>query len=356
MTIRVSWMLTCLLLVAACSTTTGAPATTTPEPTPTTIVAVTTTTTAPLVQATTTTAAPATTVAHEPLGRELPARFLLVDEEGLWFVSDDGSFLLLATGDVRAAFDDRAGGFVVQGDPYGDEPGAIYRLRAGSSDLEAIVTPGEEEFVVLESVVDIDGVPTMLYMSATWYNNPSTASEVLVEVDLETGAKHAVTTTGGWEWGATRVSFGGDVYAIEGGSYETRWLDFVDRSGFVLDYPTNPFPGTTDCPSDLCPGSVISPDGLNLVYVRPVSADGAELVNLFLGSGAENSYAISEVPFWLDFDGSIVAAHLMPPGSEAPDTVVYQLSDTGLVEHARLPGRASIARSVINIGGPVEVP
>jgi len=257
---------------------------------------------------------------------------------------------------VTAAFDDRAGGFVVQGDPYGDQPAAIHRLRAGSSDLEAIVTPGEEEFVVLENVVEIDGVPTMLYMSRSWYKNPSTAVEILVEVDLETGAKRAVTTTGGWEWGATRVSLGGGMYVIEGGGLDSNWLDFVDTSGFVLDYPTNPFSDTTDCLANPCPsGSAISPDGLNLVFVRPGSTGDAELVNLFLGSGAESSYPISEVPFWVDFDGSTIAAHLVPRG-EAKETAVYQLGATGLVEHARLPGWASIAHSVITTAGPVEVP
>ena len=185
---RTVWVLVLAMVSAACSPTTTttedsdtATTPTAPVATTTTMVAETTTTAA--TQSTTTTVVRATTtvpdpgISREPFDGSLPAAFLLVDEAGLWLLSEDGSYGLLATGEIHAAFDDRAGGVVFQGDPfvYPDEPPPILRLRPGNAEVEEIVTPGEQEIVDLEGVAIVDGSPTLLYLSRTWYNNPSTA-------------------------------------------------------------------------------------------------------------------------------------------------------------------------------------
>lgn len=291
----------------------------------------------------------------------LPAAFLLVDDAGLWQLSADGSYELLATGEIRSAFDDRAGGVVFQGDPFvfPDEPPPIYRIRVGSAEVEEIVTPGEQEIVDLEGVAIVDGSPTLLYLSRTWYSNPSTAGEVLVAFDLTTGAKYPITTTGGWESGASRASFGGDVFAIEGSGEGFSWLDFVDISGFPVDYPTNPIPDVAECFDTFeCPtGVVISPDGLNLSFSRQGPDGYSELVILFLDSGTEFTNSVPQFPFWLDYDGSVIAAYLAPVWSDVfAETIAYELTDQGFVERGVLPGWASIARSEVEVAGPVEVP
>ena len=369
---RTVWMLVLAMVSAACSPTTTTTEDSDTATTPTAPVATTTTmvaesTTTAATQSTTTTVASATTtvpdpgISREPFDGSLPAAFLLVDEAGLWLLSEDGSYELLATGEIHVAFDDRAGGVVFQGDPfvYPDEPPPILRLRPGNAEVEEIVTPGEQEIVDLEGVAIVDGSPTLLYLSRTWYSNPSTAGEVLVAFDLVTGAKQPVTTTGGWESGASRATFGGGVFAIEGSGEGFSWLDFVDLSGFPVDYPTNPIPDVAECFDTFeCPtGVVISPDGLNLSFSRQQPDGASEVVIHFLGSGAESAYEVAQFPFWLDYDGSVIAAYLAPVWSDVfAETIVYELSDSGLEARGTLPGWASIVRSEVDIVGPVEVP
>lgn len=358
---RTVWVLVLAMVSAACSPTTTTTEDSDTATTPTAPVATTTT----MVAESTTVAGATTTVpdpgiSREPFDGSLPAAFLLVDEAGLWLLSEDGSYGLLATGEIHAAFDDRAGGVVFQGDPfvYPDEPPPILRLRPGNAEVEEIVTPGEQEIVDLEGVAIVDGSPTLLYLSRTWYNNPSTAGEVLVAFDLVTGAKQPVTTTGGWESGASRATFGGEVFAIEGSGEGFSWLDFVDLSGFPVDYPTNPIPDVAECFDTFeCPtGVVISPDGLNLSFSRQQPDGASEVVIHFLGSGAESAYEVAQFPFWLDYDGAVIAAYLAPVWSDVfAETIVYELSDSGLEARGTLPGWASIVRSEVEVVGPVEV-
>lgn len=358
------WMLG-LLILAACGQSTQ-----TTESNPNGSVSVVTTTSSlplatTLPEPTTTVTMPSTTTTvtegRAPLGYTLPSDFLLVDDDGLWLVEGDGSFVHLATGDVFAAFDDRMGGVILQGYPwtFGEAVPPIYRISSDSNEAMALVTPGEQEIVSLEGVTEIDGRPTLLYLSRTWFSNPSTASEVLVALDLEDGTSYPITTTGGWESGANRATFGGGVFAVEGSGEGFTWLDFIDVNGFSIEYPTNPISDIAECFDTFeCPsGSVIAPDGLTLLFARQLSGSDPQLVELFLSSGAESVYEITAFPFWLDFDGELVAAYLAPPWNEVfADTLVLELSDSGITNHAALPGRASIVYSSVDLSGPVELP
>ncbi len=336
--------------------------------------ATTTTTTSPTAAATTTSAGPApaptTSVPLRPplaLDRPLPRPLLLVDEDGVWSLSPQGAFRLLVAGEVALAFDDTLGGVVFQqpwewGESFTKT--SIYRVPPGSGAAEVVVGASDTELVELKAVEVIDGAPTVIYTVGRDLDSPTTATDVLRLRRLDTGADRGLAIVGGWEWGAGRVSHGGDLFAVESFGEAYTWLDILDPSGFPQSFPTSPLPEPTDC-FDVasCPvGMVISPDGITLAFTRGVAGgEGNELVIWFLYSGAESwdqiGVAGDPQPRRLDYDGEVVL--VTRAGAGLDDYTMPLLVEVGatpwVIHEVPVNGWFSLRRGPVEVAGPITL-
>lgn len=351
-----------LALVGAACTGTEQATTTTP-PASTSPAATATTTAAP------TAPAPTATIPLRPplaLDRPLPRALLLVDDDGVWSLSPQGAFSLLVAGEVALAFDDTLGGVVFQqrwewGESFTRT--SIYRVAPGAAP-EVVVAAGDSELVDLKAVEVIDGAPTVIYTVGRDLDSPTTATDVLRLRRLDTGADRGLAIVGGWEWGAGRVSHGGDLFAVESFGEAYTWLDLLDPSGFPQSFPTSPLPEPTDC-FDVanCPvGLVLSPDGTTLAFTRGVpGGEGTELVIWFLYSGAESWDRIGAggdpQPRRLDYDGEVVV--ITRAGSGLDDYATPLLVEVGttpwVIHEVPARGWFSLQRAPVELTGPVTL-
>ncbi len=335
--------------------------------------ATTTAATPPAAAATTTSAgtapAPTTTVPLRPpldLDRTLPRSLLLVDDDGVWSLSPQGAFRLLVAGEVALAFDDTLGGVVFQqpwewGESFTKT--SIYRVPPGAGAAEVLVEAGENELLDLKAVEVIDGAPTVIYTVGRDLDSPNTATHVLRLRRLDTGADQGLAIVGGWEWVAGRVSYGGDLFAVESFAEGFTWLDLLDSSGFPQDFSTSPLPEPSGCFDVACPlGLVISPEGTTLAFTREVpGGDGTELVIWFLYSGAESWDQIGvggdPQPRRLDYDGEVVL--VTRAGAGLDDYATPLLVEVGVnpwvVHEVPVNGWFSLQRGPVEVAGPVTL-
>ena len=211
-----------------------------------------------------TTTLPTTSAAVAPR----PAnRIVLATQEGVVAVEDGEVIDRIDIGPVMAAFDDLADGYVVQ---IGMSASSILRLADPDDDLDEVVAPGVNETLTLRDVVVIDGAPTIVYTARLSGVAPEEAQENLRIRDLASGEDRLVAQVGGYESGASQVTYAAGVFVVTMNAEGYTWFE-----AYALDGTPVPFDGNPRTEEDSAEDFLIwvgvgslAPDGETFAFVE----------------------------------------------------------------------------------------
>jgi hypothetical protein len=222
--------------------------------------------------------APSTTTTV-PAPSFLPANVVVATAEGVLRFDSDGKGHRVVEGSVVTAVSDTTGGVVFQ---RTEQDTTLWHLPAGATEPVALVRATGGEWLELWDVATMNGDVVVVYSR---HDAPSPQDGLtsdkpgdhLQVTGLATGDTRTIAKVGGWEWGATAISAGGDRFALNAGAEISYRFDFRNIDGTVVRVPGNPFDDAArfpqgDCPDDpTCPTTVaIAADGKRFAYIEPV--------------------------------------------------------------------------------------
>lgn len=233
------------------------------------------------VSTTPTTIAPTSTVVPDDAGS-----VVIASRDGIVIVRDGEVVDRVDIGPVMTAVDDPRGGYVVQ---IGQSASSILHVEESATDITELIPAPEGETLTLRDVVMIEGSPTVIYTSRLSGVAPEEAREDLRVFDLTTGDDRFVTQVGGYESGATQVSYGSGRFIVSMTAEGYTWFEAYDLFGASVPFDGNPRSEADSAEDFLVWVGVgaVAPDGETFAFVEgsPRSEAPFRLVVVDLPSG-----------------------------------------------------------------------
>lgn len=179
-----------------------------------------------------TTVAPTSTVAPDDIDS-----VVIAGRDGIVIVRDGEVVDQVDMGPVMTAVDDLRGGYIVQ---IGVSASSVLQVDGGTGDLTELIAASAEETLTLRDVVMIEGSPTVVYTSRLSGVAPEEAREDLRIFDVTTGEDRFVAQVGGYESGATQVSYAGGRFVVSMTAEGYTWFEAYDLSGASVPFQGNP--------------------------------------------------------------------------------------------------------------------
>ena len=217
-----------------------------------------------------TTTLPSTTTVpttSPPVTSQDSGRMVLAGQEGILVTEGDEIVERIDIGPVMLALDDQSGGYVVQ---IGMSASSILHLADPNGDLEEIVAPGDNETLRLHDVVTIEGSRTVVYTSRLSGVAPEEAREDLRTLDLTTGEDRLVARVGGYESGASQVTYADGTFVVTMNAEGYTWFEAYTRDGAPVPFEGNPRTESESADDFLVWVGVgsLAPDGESFAFVE----------------------------------------------------------------------------------------
>lgn len=241
---------------------------------------------------------------------------LMADDEGVHLVGQTGPVVTLSDEAAERAFDDGAGGFVVEAATAGDdaESPAIRWRALGSEVTVEVVRAGLSDAVELRDGGLVDGEPAAVFtVFESGGQDPAAYEESVQYRLLPDGDRERVKLINSFEGGFSAATIGTDTIAVEQFESATTLMGVLDLDGEPVDGPAVPLD------VDGCFDSVECPTGLSQ------SADGQRLAWL---TGQLDGTEHTTTLYVVERDGTEVA-ELTLPGELLPDGVRPDDTDVG---------------------------
>jgi hypothetical protein len=216
-----------------------------------------------------------------PNGNASAPPLIVTTSDGVLRIGADRETHRIIEGPVAVAVSDTAGGVVFQ---RGEGDTTLWHLPVGATEPVAIVRANPGEWLELFDITNSGGDAAIVYtlQEASTPQDSSatdTPSDTLRTTSLATRRTRVLATVGGWEWGASSISAGGNRFALETGREVTYHFEFRGTDGTVVRVPGNPYDDKArfpdgECPDDpTCPhGLAIAADGSRFAYMEPLDA------------------------------------------------------------------------------------
>jgi hypothetical protein len=239
---------------------------------------------------------PPTTTAPKGAASARAPSFIVATADGVVRVDANGRRRPLVEGSVAVAVPDTTGGVVFQR-AEGDT--TLWHLPAGATEPVVALHANADETLELFDVAKVGADIVVVYTHTSHdetfrpqENDFDSPAQTLRITALTTRRTRVLAQVGGWEWGATSISMGGDRVAIETGFLVTpswfadattgfcrhesrRTFGFRDGNGSIVTVPGNPYTDQGAREIDPpCPQSpALAPDGTRFAYLQPGAGD-----------------------------------------------------------------------------------
>lgn len=233
-----------------------------------------------------TTPVPTTTLPPTTLPIAGPDRIVVAGQDGIVVVEGGEITDRIDVGPVMTALDDMAGGYVVQ---IGMSASSILHIASPAGELTELVAPGDNETLTLRDVVTIDERPSVVYTARLSGVAPEEGREDLRVLELRSGEDRLIAQIGGYESGASQVTFAQDMFVVTMNAEGYTWFDAYALDGTPITFAGNPRTEADSAEDFLVWVGVgsLAPDGETFAFVEgsPRSEAPFRLVVVDLPSG-----------------------------------------------------------------------